>query len=85
MSIRTTFCFSNPVLHHTRRPCSGNGKSLLRRIEADGPWPVSILLDEAAMILSAWSGVNAGPAVLTVVPEAVDVAAEVRGVAAVAV
>ena len=49
------------------------------RKETDGTWPVSILLDEAAMILSAGSRVDTNPAVLTVIAEAVDIPTEVRG------
>lgn len=39
-------------------------------------WAVSVLLDEAAMVLSSWGRMNRDPTVLTVVAEAVDVTAK---------
>ena len=48
--------------------------------EIDGSWSVSIFFDEAAVVLSTRSRVHRGPAVLTVVAEAVDVATEVGGI-----
>ena len=64
---------------------SRQGETCLRGKEIDGPRTVSVLLDEAAVVLGAWSRVNSSPAVLTVVAQTVDVAAEVGSIAAAAV
>ena len=56
-------------------------QTCLRWEEIDGPWTISILLDETAMVLGTRCGVDGSPAVLTVVAEAVDVATEVGSIA----
>ena len=48
------------------------------RKEVDCAWAVAVLLDEAAMVLGPWGGMNGDPAMLTIVAETVDVAAEKR-------
>ena len=45
-----------------------------------GTRSISILFDEATMVLSTWSRVNSNPAVLTVITEAVNIPAEVRSI-----
>ena len=49
--------------------------------KVDSSGAVSVLLDEATMVLCAWCRVDRCPAVLTVVAQAVDVATEVGSVA----
>lgn len=48
------------------------------RKKVDCTWAVAVLLDEAAMVLGPWGGMNGDPAMLTIVAETVDVAAEKR-------
>ena len=57
----------------------------LRGEEVDGPWSVAVLLDEAAVVLRTRGSMDGSPAVLAVIPEAVDIAAEVGSIAASAV
>lgn len=49
------------------------------RKETDGTRSVSILFDEAAMVLSAGSRVDGNPAMLTVIAKAMDIPTEVWG------
>ena len=69
--------------------CSQEGglghQARLRGEHVDGSRSVSVLLDEAAVVLSAWGRVNGCPAVLAVVAETVDVATEVGSILATAV
>ena len=50
--------------------------------EVDGSGAISVLLDEASVVLGARGGVHSPPAVLTVVSQAVYVPTEVRSIAA---
>ena len=69
--------------------CSQEGglghQARLRGEQVDGSRSVSVLLDEAAVVLSAWGRVNGCPAVLAVVAETVDAATEVGSILATAV
>lgn len=53
--------------------------------EIDGSRAISVLLDEATMILRARCRMDSSPAMLTVVAETMDVAAEVWSVTTIAV
>ena len=61
------------------------GQTCLRWKEVDGSGAITVLFDEAAMVLSTGGRVHGSPAVLAVVTQAVDVAAEVGGIAIAAV
>lgn len=61
------------------------GQTCLRWKEVDGSRAISVLFDEATVVLCTGGRVHSSPAVLAVVAEAVDVAAEVGGVAIAAV
>ena len=62
-------------------PALGQSDAGLRREEADGSRAIAVLLDVAAVVLGAGRRVHGGPTALAVVAQAVDVAAEVGGVA----
>ena len=62
------------VSHHRTRGTWKVGEKV------DGSWTVSILLDEAAMVLSPRSRVDCCPAMLTVVTQAVDITTEVGSI-----
>ena len=65
----------------SQQRCLGH-RTCLWREEIDGPRSVSIFLNEASVILGAWSSIALWPPVFTVVSQAVDVAAEVQSIAA---
>lgn len=61
------------------------GQACLRWKKVDGPGAISVLFDEAAVVLRSRGRVHGSPAVLAVVAQAVDVATEVGGIAVAAV
>lgn len=60
----------------------GSQHTRLGVVEVDGSRSVSILLDEATMVLGPRSRVDCSPAVLTVVAETVDVPTKIWSITA---